>query len=71
MFITSLAFVCPMKPDPSGKASPSGVRPRPLICEWGATRDERAVEAAEGGGIALCATGVEVEGIAVVFILIA
>jgi len=71
VFLTSLAFVCPTNPDPSGKAIPSGVSPRPLICEWGATRDERAVEAAEGGGIALCATGVEVEGIVVVFILIA
>ena len=30
------------------------------MCEWGATRDERAVEAAEGGGMALWATGVEV-----------
>ena len=30
------------------------------MCEWGATCDERAVEAAEGGGMALWATGVEV-----------
>lgn len=30
------------------------------MCEWGAIRDERAVEAAEGGGRELCATGVDV-----------
>lgn len=32
-------------------------------------RDERAVEAAEGGGRALCATGVDVDGAVVAFIL--
>ena len=34
------------------------------MCEWGAIRDERAAEVVEGGGSALCATGVfEVEAL--------
>lgn len=37
--------------------------------EWGAMRDERAEEAAEGGGRALCATGVDADGVVVAFIL--
>ena len=36
--------------------------------EWGAMRDERAEEVAEGGGRALCATGVDADGVVVAFI---
>jgi hypothetical protein len=45
-------------------AKPSGVRPRALICEWGAIREERAKEAVESGGKALCVGGADVEGLA-------
>ena len=38
------------------------------MCEWGVMRDERAEEAAEGGGRALCATGVDADGVVVAFI---
>ena len=38
------------------------------MCEWGAMRDERAEEAAEGGGRALCVTGVDADGVVVAFI---
>jgi hypothetical protein len=37
------------------------------MCEWGAMRDERAEEAAEGGGRALCVTGVDADGVVVAF----
>lgn len=57
--LTSRAFVWPTNPAASAFAVPSELRPSPLICEWGAIRDERAVEAEDGGGRALCATGVE------------
>lgn len=39
-----------------------------MICEWGAMRDERVEDAAGGGGRALCATGVDVDGVVVAFI---
>jgi len=65
---TSRALVWPMNPALSGAAMPSALRPRPLMWEWGAMRDERAEEAAEGGGRALCATGVDADGVVVAFI---
>jgi hypothetical protein len=64
---TSRALVWPMNPAFSGAAMPSALRPRPLMCEWGAMRDERAEEAAEGGGRALCVTGVDADGVVVAF----
>jgi hypothetical protein len=33
------------------------------MCEWGAIREERPAEGAEGGGMALCATGADVDGV--------
>ena len=39
---TSRAVDWPTKPIASALAKPSEFSPRPLMCEWGATRDERA-----------------------------
>ena len=58
---TSRAAVCPMNPALSPAAYPSALRPRPLMCEWGAIRDERLADEEGGGGTALCATGAEDE----------
>lgn len=48
-----------MKPAASAMAYPSAFKPSPLICECGAIREERAADAVDGGGKALCATGAE------------
>lgn len=58
-----------MNPAASVFAIPSGVKPRPLICECGAIRDDRAADVVDGGGRALCATGVEDEALKVVDIV--
>lgn len=55
MALTSLAWFCPTNPAESTFAYPSGVSPRPLICEWGAIRDDRAADVALGGRGALWA----------------
>ena len=48
-----------MNPAVSTLAYPSADKPRPLICEWGAIRDERWADVLDGGGRALCATGAD------------
>lgn len=48
-----------MKPAPSASEMPSAVSPRPFMWECGAIRDERDADVVDGGGKALCATGVE------------
>lgn len=52
-----------MKPELSVLANPSGVRPSPFIWEWGAIRDDRPAEGADGGGKALWATGADAEAV--------
>ena len=59
---TSRALVWPINPALSPDANPSDVKPRPLICEWEATRAELPEEDVDGGGNALWATGADVEG---------
>lgn len=56
-----------MNPAPSTAARPSGLRPNPLIWECGAIREERFTDDVEGGGSALCATGVDVDAFIVVY----
>ena len=46
-------------------AKPSGVNPSPLMCEWDEIHGDRP---ADGGGIALWATGVDVDGVKVIVV---
>ena len=41
--LTSRAISCPIKPALAGNAFPSGLRPRPLMCECGAIREDLEV----------------------------